>query len=255
MKSQHRNFLNIWLLCLVPLAAVAEQADPLNSPQWDFMHESILDSEPYEFDNRVVVVGPASAEDAMNVPVSVRVTGLSDVQKIVVFADLNPIHKVLIFHPKKALPNLGFRIKIEQATPIRAAALTADGVWHVGGQWVDAAGGGCTAPSYGRESGTWADTLGQVRHRRWEREQNDIERLRLQIMHPMDTGLAPGIPAFYIDKLDLKRGEDDIIATLEIFEPVSENPYFTFDLADNSNQALYLSAHDINGNRINEDLE
>lgn len=69
-----------------------------------------------------------------------------------VFAELNPIHKVLEMEPLRADARIGFRIKVQQATPVRAAALTDDGVWHVGGRVVEAAGGGCTAPSLGRQA-------------------------------------------------------------------------------------------------------
>ena len=251
-------WLGLFLVLALPgvVAAEGTGSDPLDSPQWDFMHQSILNGEPYTFDNRVVVLAPASAEDAMNVPVSFRIESLADVERVVVFADLNPIHKVLVYYPLQARPQLGFRIKIEQATPIRAAARTADGVWHVGGVWVDAAGGGCTAPSYGRANGTWADTLGQVRYRRWADVDDALERIRLQVMHPMDTGLADGIPAFYIDELELHDAQGKRYARLELFEPVSENPYFTFDLdAAATARGLKLSGRDINGNRIDEGLD
>lgn len=244
------------LLSTLSSHAADTVADPLNSPQWAFMHEAMLGGEPFVFDNRVVVLAPASAEDALNVPVTFSVDSLGEVERVVVFADLNPIHKVLVYHPLRARVSLGFRIKIEQATPIRAAALTSDGVWHVGGTWVDAAGGGCTAPSYGRATGTWADTLGQVRYRRWQDDDDPVERLRLQVMHPMDTGLADGIPAFYIDQLRLSDDAGNDVAVLELYEPVSENPYFTFDIeAAGQDQRLRLSGRDINGNRIEQGLD
>ena len=137
-----RAMVHVVILCAMAVMNLAsvhgtemgtEMPDPLGSPQWDFMHETMLDGEPFEFDNRVVVLAPESAEDALNVPVSFRIDGLADIQKIVVFADLNPIHKVLVYYPHQARPALDFRIKIEQGTPIRAAALGPDGVWHVGG--------------------------------------------------------------------------------------------------------------------------
>lgn len=253
-----RPFLVLAGLALATGASAADGAgpDPLASPQWGFMHESILNGEPVVFDSRVLVMAPASAEDAMNVPVAVRAEGLDDIETIVVFADLNPIHRVLNFYPLDAEAALAFRVKIEQATPIRAAARTADGVWHVGGAWVDAAGGGCTAPSYGRESGTWYETLGQVRHRVWKHGEDAVERLRFQVMHPMDTGLAPGIPAFYIERLDLRNEAGELKAYVELFEPVSENPYLTFDFADRGEEgALVLSGRDINGNRVEKVLD
>ena len=95
-----------------------------------------------------------------------------------------------------------------------------------------------------------------MRYRRWADNDDALERIRLQIMHPMDTGLADGIPAFYIDELELKDGEGKPYARLELFEPVSENPYFTFDIdGAAANGKLQLSGRDINGNRIEEGLD
>ncbi|MGH8595927.1 MAG: quinoprotein dehydrogenase-associated SoxYZ-like carrier [Gammaproteobacteria bacterium] len=242
------------LLATCGTSVYAADPDPLNSPQWALMHEIMLGGAPYTFDARVVVLAPSSAEDAMNVPIGVRVDGL-EIEELVVFADLNPIQKVLRFVPRHARPNLSFRIKIEQATPVRAAARTADGVWHVGGQWVDAAGGGCTAPSRSRATDDWVETLGQVRYHAWPAG-NDAARLRLQIMHPMDTGLAPGIPAFYLDRLELKDTSGELYATLDLFEPISENPLFTFDLDEpEAHGKLVLSGRDINGNRVYQALD
>ncbi len=117
------------------------------------------------FDERVKVVGPKFAEDPMNVPVSVRAE-LSDVEQITVLVDRNPIRKVLDFWPLSGtLPNIAFRFKLEQASPVRAAVRTKDGIWHVGGTWVDSSGGGCTVSGATRNDGIWVKTLGQVNAR------------------------------------------------------------------------------------------
>lgn len=67
----------------------------------------------------------------MNVPVSVDAAALPGVTEVLVFADLNPIARIVRFAPTGAHPGLGFRIKLQQSSPVRAAARTADGTWHV----------------------------------------------------------------------------------------------------------------------------
>lgn len=205
-----------------------------------------------EFDARVKVVAPKFAEDSLNVPVAVDASELSDVEEIVVFVEFNPILKVLEFYPRQAKPYLAFRFKLQQSSPIRAGAKTRDGVWHVGGAWVEASGGGCTAPSNGRISGDWFRHLGEVNSRVWDFP-GQQSRVRFRVMHPMDTGLAPGIPAFYIEQLSLKDLQGYEYLRLNTFEPVSENPVFTFDLTPDlkPGQELVLSGVDNNGNRIN----
>lgn len=123
-----------------PTAAAGTQADPLDSPRWEDMRKSFFADATVVFDERVRVSGPAVAEDSLNVPVSVDASGLPAVEELIVFADFNPIVKALRFEPGAAQPRLGFRIKLQQSSPIRVAARTVDGVWRVGGTWVTTTG-------------------------------------------------------------------------------------------------------------------
>lgn len=229
----------------------ADEPDPLNSPQWEFVHQRFLKGEPYQFDGKVKVEAPPDAEDSLNVPVSFQVEGLDSVQEIVVVADLNPLPQVLRFRPKVMRPNLGFRMKLQQGSPIHVAAKTADGLWHVGGVWVNAAGGGCTLPSVGTSSGDWTKTLGKVSANVWQRPDGS-NRLRVRLMHPMDTGLASGIPTFHIENLKVLSQDDQVLAELDLFEPLSENPMLSFDVAKQTE--FKLEGRDNNGNRIQAEV-
>lgn len=247
-------------LCLMVLSSMAASAaessvpargnlpaDPLNSPSWKYMRERFLGDDPVLFDTRVQVEMPAAAEDQAQVPVMVRAAGIDDVERILVFADLNPLPKILQYTPLRASPDIGFRFKVEQSTPVRAALRTRDGVWHVGGAWLRASGGGCTAPSLGTGQGLWQNRLGEVSARLWPRDAAS-ERLRFRVIHPMDTGLANGIPAFHLDEIELRDAQGQLLATLQTFEPVSENPVISVDLR--SAGSVQLQARDIQGNRF-----
>lgn len=224
--------------------------DPLKSPRWADLRRE-LDLTRLEFDPRVVVLAPATAEDPLNVPVSIRIDGLAEIERVLVIADLNPILKVLEFEPLKTAPRLSFRMKLQQGSPIRALVKTRDGVWHAGGSWVDTAGGGCTAPSLGRSAPNWTETLGQVESRQFA--QASGRRLKLRVMHPMDTGLAPGIPAFHLEQLVLRDEAGDDWVRLTTYEPVSENPVFSVDFTATP-PALRLVGRDNNGNRVDSEV-
>lgn len=241
-----------FLVLLAATMAWAEEADPLGSPAWPEVRRKIAGVATVVFDPRVQVLAPEKAEDSLNVPVTVQLRELPDIRRVVVVADLNPILKVLEFEPLKAMPRISFRLKLQQGSPVRALALGGDGVWHVGGSWVDAAGGGCTAPSVGRSTSTWADTLNQVDSRSWQR--SDGQRLKFRIMHPMDTGLAPGIPAFYIERLALRDADGSDWARINTFEPISENPMFSLEF-DRPTPPLTLVGADNNGNRVNARMQ
>jgi sulfur-oxidizing protein SoxY len=259
--------LSPWLAASA-LAADPFEGDPYQSHPWADMRREFLGGEPVVFDERVKVSGPAFAEDPMNVPISVSVQGLDRIERIVVLVDRNPIRKVLEYQPLGALPRVAFRFKLEQASPVRAAVRTADGRWHVGGAWVDSSGGGCTVSGATRKDGSWSQTLGIVSARVFDSSPaiDKVEttavtealaptRVRLRVMHPMDTGLVGGIPAFYLSRLTLRDGNDRELLRLQTFEPVSENPVFSFDFATRPSGVLRLVGVDNNGNRIDSRIE
>ena len=229
-----------------PVAASAA-TDPLDSPLWPGMQTRFFEGEKVVFDARVRIMMPPSAEDPLMVPVEVRIDGLDDVEQVMLFADLNPIPKILEYFPRKAALALSFRLKVEQSTPVRAAARTADGVWHVGGTWVSAAGGGCTMPSVASGNPAWQERLGEVSARQWSRA-DGLSRLRMRIIHPMDTGLAAGIPVFHVDTLKISDADGAELARLVLYEPVSENPVLSLDLA--ARGALDIECRDTKVNPI-----
>jgi len=251
-------------LCGAALACGPARAqtdgDPFASMQWPDLKREFFASGSVVFDARVQVQGPAFAEDPMNVPISVSADGLKDIDSITVIVDRNPIRKVLEYFPLASLPRVGFRFKLEQASPVRAAVRTRDGVWHVGGTWVDSAGGGCTAAGETRRDGSWARTLGEVDGRVFPHSvapgsTEGSSRLRLRVMHPMDTGLVGGIPAFYVNRLSLRDAAGRELMRLNAFEPISENPVFSFDFAGAPKGRLQLVGTDNNGNRISGAIE
>lgn len=246
----------LWAFALgLPYAVAApagEQTanDPLNSPRWGDMAKAFFDGQEVVFDPRISVSGPLVAEDSLNVPITVDASALPGVEEMIVFADFNPILKALRFEPGAAQARLGFRLKLQQSSPVRVAARTVDGVWRVGGAWVTATGGGCTLPSVGSGSPEWQERLNEVSGRLWARIDGG-ERLRMRVIHPMDTGLAAGIPAFHIEDIVISDENGRILSRIQPLEPVSENPSFTIDLAEAaSGGRLHVSGRDNNGNRI-----
>lgn len=223
-------------------------ADPLNSPVWDMISKKYLGEGEIVFDDRVKVSVPSIVENQAQVPITADARALKDVKKLVLLTDLNPIQHVMTLHPMGSAPYVSLRMKVEQGTPVRAAAQTGDGVWHVGGVYLDAAGGGCTAPAMARIQENWFDTVGQSQGRIW-RDASGLARLRMRVRHPMDTGLTQdNTPAFYIESFDVKRAGGEALAKIEMFEPVSEDPTVTLLLdVPTSETGVYVEGRDNNG--------
>ncbi len=240
--------LACWLPMAVSAATVDPGKDPVPSVMWAFYHKQMLGDAPFVFDERVKLLAPPFAEDARQVPLEIDARAFTgDVVKILAWAELNPLPKIVDFQPlDRVLPWLSIRIRIEQATPLRAAVLTRDGLWHVGSTLIDAAGGGCTAPSVVRTQPGWEDHLGEVLGGRYPR--GDDSRLRLQVTHPMDNGMVSGIPEFFIHHAELRDPHDQVLARLELFPAVSENPSLAFDIEGQGQTRLVL--RDNNGNQF-----
>ena len=242
------------LMASAPALAAASPSDPLNSVMWEALRDQYFAGATVVFDDKVKVTAPASAEDTRSVPLSVDATALGQVVEMLAIADLNPFPLILRYHPGTAAPYIATRIKIQQATAVRGAARTADGVWHVSGVLVDAAGGGCSAPPVSYAQKDWADHVGEVQARLWPADEDGVARLRLRIRHPNDTGLVDGIPAFFVETLTVQAqtpGGPSELARIDSLEPVSENPVYSLDLRPPSDsKALVLRGRDNQGGEI-----
>lgn len=241
---------------LAALAAPAHAVGPAQTPLVDPYNSGMLSYQQKEFwgdpkdirlDDRVIVTAPQSAEDSFHVPVMVDATAIPDVKRIVLSVDYGPIPKILTYYPEAAEPKFAFRFKIDQGTPIRAAVETHSGSWHIGGTVIDAAGGGCAAPAAAYANADWDEHLGEVRGRIWP----ETGRVRMIVDHPMDTGLADGIPVFIIKNLAISTPDGTRLARIEMHEPVNEDPALSLFFAGNTlGDALRVHGRDNNGNEI-----
>ncbi len=246
--------LLLFLLALLSVRAAASQDDPMGTATWPARQAELFGDAPVVFDPRVRVMAPPVAEDPLQVPAAVDIDASLAPRRVVVFADYNPIVKVLAFEPHGTRPYLAFRLKMQQSGPLRAAVLDATGVWRVGHTWISTTGGGCTLPALARGDAEWERRLNEVWARRW-RDGPHAGRVRFRILHPMDTGLAPGIPAFFLQSLTLTAPSNRPLMRLDVYEPVSENPVFTVDLPPGASPAsLRLTGRDNNGNLVEADI-
>ncbi|MBY4675854.1 quinoprotein dehydrogenase-associated SoxYZ-like carrier [Marinobacterium arenosum] len=231
MRAWSNALLFALALSGVPSEAAEPTAgDPLDSVMWEYNRQIFLADQPYRFDERVLVELPPFAEDPTQVPLTVDASALAGrIERVIAWADLNPIQQIFNWYPAAgSRARLSLRFKVQQATPVRAAVLTQDGVWHVGSGFVDAAGGGCTAPSMANSDPYWESHLGEIAGRRFQA--GSASRYRFKVIHPMDTGLVNNIPEFFLQQLELRDGQGSVLSRMELFPPVSENPVFTFDL-------------------------
>jgi sulfur-oxidizing protein SoxY len=202
--------------------------DPLRSSVLGIVLQLVLpEGAKVRFDDRVKVTMPGIAEDQRQFPVQVDARAVPDVRRIIVFADLNPIQKAVEYTPHQAEPFIALRIKLDQRTPVRAAVEMADGTWLLAGEWIDAAGGGCSAPPVSRVAGDWAQGLMQLRGRLWVGPDGGdgraTARVALVVRHPMDTGFVANIASYWLERLTISAG-GRLLGELALNASVAEDP-------------------------------
>lgn len=236
--------LTAMALAAVP-ASAALPADPLHSPVWASLGRTFFGDDPVRFDDRVKVIHPAIAENQRAFPTTVDARGIAGVKRIILFADLNPIPLAVDYRLDGAAAYLSTRIKLDQRTPVRGAVQLQDGSWLVGGNWVDAAGGGCSMPPLSRARGDWADHLGEVRGRALR--DGAGTRISLAFRHPMDTGLSGNTPIYHIDRIALTGADGRSLGTIQVEASVAEDPVLTVMPDAATGDTIVLRAGDTNG--------
>ncbi|GLS46440.1 quinoprotein dehydrogenase-associated SoxYZ-like carrier [Methylobacterium brachythecii] len=231
-----------------PATAVAAETttrDPLDSPMWNDLSKRYLSGRTVVFDDRVQVILPPVTENQTQVPITIDARALGQVDEILVIVDLHPFPQPLRMEPIAAQPFVVYRQKIEQGTPVRAAARQGD-TWYVGGRYLDAAGGGCSVPPAVIAKIDW-EHVGEIRARAW-READGGARVRMRLLHPMDNGMIANIPAFFIETLNVTDASGAPLAKLQLSEAIAANPTLTLlPEIPKDGQVLKVAARDNNG--------
>ena len=69
----------------------------------------------------------------------------------------------------------------------------------------------------------------------------------MRIVHPMDTGLVAGTPAFFLEEINFTDSAGKHLMRVQPYEPVSENPVFTLNRGLDDGPVV-TSGRDNNGN-------
>lgn len=248
MTTRFLRFASALSLFLVPVGALASlPTDPLASPMWQRLGGTLFGSDAVRFDNRVRVIFPSIAEDQRSFPVVVDARGVAGVKRIILFADLNPIPLAIDYSPERAQAYLATRIKLDQRTPVRGAVQLEDGSWLIAGGWIDAAGGGCSAPPVSRVKGDWAEHLGEVRG--MALRDGAGARVRLAFRHPMDTGFVANIPTYNLEDVSLTGADGKSYGTMRLEASVAEDPTITVIADAPKGETIVLRSSDTNGIR------
>jgi sulfur-oxidizing protein SoxY len=242
------------LLALIPAAGHAATADPLGTETWQDILDLEFDGAEVVYDDSFYLLVPETVEEAFSVPVLMNfVDAPFEVVEIALFAENNPFPQVVRVYPHRRLDAVGLNIRLERSTPVRAAAMDPEGVWHIVHQEVFVGTpGGCSAGG----GGAGGSGIGNISMRQFVRTDGE-SRLKVRIAHPMDTGLATNeftgeaIPAYYIDQVTISDDKGSL-AKMLLWASIAANPTFLLDLPE-TQQSVRISASDTDGDAFEVD--
>ncbi|ODT60333.1 MULTISPECIES: quinoprotein dehydrogenase-associated SoxYZ-like carrier [Paracoccus] len=249
--------MRLWLTLTAALLAgpaLAQDNALRPSPTWEDLRGAVLDldTDPPLDASVLDLEAPTRAHDAAIVPI--RLTQAPDAPAIgalTLVIDENPAPVAAEYTFGDALMPLDFevRVRVDSYSDVRAIGTRDDGAQVMAGRFVKAAGG-CSAPA-GKDMASVRATMGQMRWRTASEEGQTIGTL--MIRHPNFSGLQRdqltllSIPAHFIDRLDVRQGED-LLFTMEAGISISEDPVFRFRYNPNG-QPIHVRVEDTNGNQ------
>jgi sulfur-oxidizing protein SoxY len=239
---------------LVPILFIQNlyAKNPIDSPTFDDILKTIIADDKYIFDDKNIKIKlPLFADNPIQVPILVDAKDIKNVKRLIIFADLNPIPKVIDMDLKNLLPLISLNIKVAQETPIRALILDENNLWHIGSNNIKSFGGGCSVASVSSSNTDFEKLLGKAKGNVFQT--GDIYRLKASIFHPMETGLIFGNSEFYINKITIKA-DDKILANILAYSAISENPRFIFETKVKSDD-YKIEFSDIDGNHFSTDIK
>lgn len=253
--SRRRLFL---LGCFVNLVALGTAAPPYaqtpGQDLWPSLSKEFFQDRPItENDGVVMLDAPVRAEDAAIVPMRLRFEGPFDIKSAMLVIDQNPMPMAANFTlgPKARVGFIETRVRVNSYTSVHAIAETLDGRLHAQAKFVKAAGG-CSAPAVKDQEQAKAH-LGEMRYREFKSADPMRREAQIMLRHPNNSGMQLDqltrlyIPAHFIDRLEVRQGED-LIFLMEGGISLSEDPNFRFSYAANGSKTLSAIAHDTKGN-------
>ncbi|MGA1932049.1 quinoprotein dehydrogenase-associated SoxYZ-like carrier [Arcobacter sp. YIC-464] len=225
--------------------------NPIDSPTFEDLIKQIIGNQKYIFDDENIQIKvPNFADNPVQVPIYVNASKIKDAQRMIIFADLNPIPRIVDMQTTKILPIISTNIKVAQETPLRALILDSKGIWHIGSKNIRSNGGGCDVSSQASTNSDFAKFLGKTKGKVFEKK--DKNRIKASIFHPMETGLIFGNVEFYINTITIKN-DKEILSTIKTSSAISENPRFIFETQDNS-KSYKMNFLDNDGNDFELEL-
>ncbi|MFL9609463.1 quinoprotein dehydrogenase-associated SoxYZ-like carrier [Methylobacillus sp. Pita2] len=241
------------------MAATAEVTDQ----KWQSMQRDFFPGKTLQQSDVVKITAPRRAESGAQVPFAFSVDQPGDgqyVKSVSVIVDANPVPLAAVFHfnPHSGKAEVATRIRLETDSLVHVVAETSDGKWYVNAATVRASGG-CGGTIDGDENAA-RQSAGKMRLALDnEAAEGDLRYAKLQIKHPMFTGLQRDLvsqgfrPAFYISKIDVRYNGEPVLQA-DTYIGISEDPNIRLPFIAKRDGTLTVTIQDNEDNEFTQSL-
>ncbi len=193
-------------------------------------------NEKFLDNSKIKIIIQDEVDEAHEVSMVVKIpNNLKNTRKIFILVDNNPIQLVTKIFPQKPLKSVGFNIRMEQDSYVRAVILDQNNVWNIASKKVSVKSpGGCSLPACDPTKEVCEPSkLGEIVMHKYKRSSGNW-RLKFKINHPMDTGLVTDpnsgklIPEYHVDWIYFQNSKGEL-AKAQTFGALSANPTFILD--------------------------
>ena len=251
------------LLGLAMLAApaaaqsVVQPANAATDEVWAGLLTDVFADRPMQDGTGILTLeAPVRAEDAAIVPMTITTSlpagDTRTIRKITLVIDQNPAPVAAEFEigENAGVDRIETRVRVNSYTKVHAVAEASDGTLYVTERFVKASGG-CSAPA-GKDPQLAMANLGKMKLRLFGPPQAASSAMReaqVMIRHPNNSGLQMDqvtrhyIPAFFVDSIDVRQGEDLILRVTGGIS-LSEDPNIRFTYRPNGAETISVTATD-----------
>ncbi|SNR80408.1 sulfur-oxidizing protein SoxY [Methylobacillus rhizosphaerae] len=256
----------VFLGCLMAVGLMLSAAGhaEVNDQKWQSMQHDMFQGKTLEQGDFIRITAPKRAESGAQVPFSFSVdypmTEQQYVKAVTVVVDANPVPLAAVFHfnPKSGKAEIATRIRLETDSLVHVVAETSDGKLYVNAAAVRASGG-CGGAVDGDEEEAKRNAGKMRLALDSEDTEQDLRHVKLQIKHPMFTGLQRDLvsqgfrPAFYISKIDVQYNGEPVLQA-DTYIGISEDPNIRFPLIVERDGMLTVTIHDNEDNEFSQNL-
>ena len=244
MLNVKKNYLNnlillMLFLFLYNLTFITHSEDKYDQNFISLKNIFIGEDQKFNDNSNIKIIIQDEVEESHEVSMVVKIPNkLKNTKKIFILVDNNPIQLVTKVFPEKPIKTVGFNIRMEQDSYVRAAILNDAGTWDISSKKVIVKSpGGCSLPACDPTKQVCEESeLGKIVMNKYKRSSGDW-RLKFKINHPMDTGLVSDptsgelVPAYYINWVYFKDSNGPL-AKAQTFGALSANPTLILDFYD-----------------------